>query len=457
MMNFTAPENRDVVDELVALAQQNEEDTTVLRHYFCKLKIICNEYVTITNGTDKSVYGYFATKGVKKALRFAPEMDMSAVNEKLASGKLQHGVDFFSAATDYISFVLNTIIPKLAEVDRDEGEKEGDLESQPSSPPKENLTAVNQEDAQESVDGEKGAEAKSSEDGHEEKKENEEEKGMPVTDPKEITPNDKTDEPPSKKVRAEAKKPRIPKFTPVHIPLEERKFCIFHEILEIPLLICNLPELHGFTEEELDALKFACNGSGLYGVVTPDHVLYGQPLVCERHMRRNYFHIYGPAKFPDIYVKGKLPNIGQVCKHGRGGRPVLEEGETQTNAENVKRSRTKHAKVQATIMNSYEQLCVHKNELALLVDANQLTIQSLEEEREQLSAQATFWHQQSEMYQSAWEDAKQQNQDLFQKYTELLTHAKGTSETNDTLKLELVGKDAQIFALQEELKQLRGF
>jgi len=148
MMNFTAPENRDLVDELVVLAQQNEEDTTVLRHYFCKLKIICNEYVTITNGTDKSVYGYFATKGVKKALRFAPEMDMSAVNEKLASGKLQHGVDFFSAATDYISFVLNTIIPKLAEVDRDEGEKEGDLESQPSSPPKENLTAVNQEDAQ---------------------------------------------------------------------------------------------------------------------------------------------------------------------------------------------------------------------------------------------------------------------------------------------------------------------
>ena len=98
-----------------------------------------------------------------------------------------------------------------------------------------------------------------------------------------------------------------------------------------------------------------------------------------------------------------------------------------------------------------------KNELALLVDANQLTIQSLEEEREQLSAQATFWQQQSEMYQSAWEDAKQQNQGLFQKYTELLTHAKGTSETNYTLKLELVEKVAHIFALQEEFKQLRGF
>ena len=158
-----------------------------------------------------------------------------------------------------------------------------------------------------------------------------------------------------------------------------------------------------------------------------------------------------------MYLKGKLPNIGQVCKQGRGGRPVLEEGKTQSNAENVKRSRTKHAKVQATIMNSYEQLCVQKNELALLVDANQLTIQSLEEEREQLSAQATFWQQESGMYQSAWEDAKQRNQDLFQKYTELLTHAKGTSETNDKLKLELIGKDAQIFALQEELKQLQGF
>jgi predicted RNase H-like nuclease (RuvC/YqgF family) len=98
-----------------------------------------------------------------------------------------------------------------------------------------------------------------------------------------------------------------------------------------------------------------------------------------------------------------------------------------------------------------------KNELALLVDANQLTIQSLEEEREQLSAQATFWQQKSGMYQSAWEDAKQKNQELVQKYTELLIRAKGTSKTNDTLKLELVGKDAQIFALQEKLKHLRGF
>ena len=124
-------------------------------------------------------------------------------------------------------------------MDCDEGEKEGNLEVQSSTLPKENVNASNQDDAEKNrVHGDIGplTEEKSRENGHEEFKENHKEKGMSVTDPKEVTSNDKDDESLAKKVRAGAKKLRIPKFPPVQIPLEERKFCIFHDILEIPLL-----------------------------------------------------------------------------------------------------------------------------------------------------------------------------------------------------------------------------
>ena len=41
---------------------------------------------------------------------------------------------------------------------------------------------------------------------------------------------------PKKTKSNKPKKKRLPPFEPVHVPLEGRKFCIFHEVVEIP---CN--------------------------------------------------------------------------------------------------------------------------------------------------------------------------------------------------------------------------
>ena len=51
------------------------------------------------------------------------------------------------------------------------------------------------------------------------------------------------------------KQKRLPPFEPVHIPLEERKFCTFHEVVKIPPAIACLPKIHRLTAEELQAFK----------------------------------------------------------------------------------------------------------------------------------------------------------------------------------------------------------
>ena len=144
-------------------------------------------------------------------------------------------------------------------------------------------------------------------------------------------------------------KPTFPKFQPVPIPLEERKFCVFHVVPEIPVLVCALPQAHGLTGQEVEALQSPCKGSALFGVVNPPHPLYGARLFCERHSRRKYYQLYGDQRCPPDFSH-KCPNLAQVCIQGAGGRPVIEEGKVQTNAQHMKRSRSKKKQCRTRLM-----------------------------------------------------------------------------------------------------------
>ena len=84
------------------------------------------------------------------------------------------------------------------------------------------------------------------------------------------------------------KKQRLPKIIPTVLSAEDKKFCIFHTVPDIPQVVQSIPDQYDFTAKELADLAVPCNGLALHGVVTPNHPLYGVPLVCDRHKARKY-------------------------------------------------------------------------------------------------------------------------------------------------------------------------
>ena len=66
-------------------------------------------------------------------------------------------------------------------------------------------------------------------------------------------------------------------------------------------------------------------------------------------------------------------NLGQVCIQGGGGRPFIEEGKVQSNAQNMKRSRVKADEVKVKLVQSYTQLVQEKDELSLRAESNFVT------------------------------------------------------------------------------------
>ena len=78
---------------------------------------------------------------------------------------------------------------------------------------------------------------------------------------------------------------RVAKIVAQKIASEDKQLCLFHVVHEIPKVVSALPDQHKFTANELVELQVPCNGTALFGVVTPDHPLFGVGLVCELHSR----------------------------------------------------------------------------------------------------------------------------------------------------------------------------
>ena len=110
-------ENRELVDGVILLVAENETDESVFRRLFTQLGIICNEYIVITRIGQRSINGYFAKKGTKKQHKFVPEMDEDLLETKVGSAGLVHGKDFFSNASDYITFVEAQLVPLAKKYD----------------------------------------------------------------------------------------------------------------------------------------------------------------------------------------------------------------------------------------------------------------------------------------------------------------------------------------------------
>ena len=76
-------------------------------------------------------------------------------------------------------------------------------------------------------------------------------------------------------------------------------------------------------------------------------------LVCKKHSSHKYYQLYGSNRCPEGFLQAaKRPNLGQVCIQGGGGRPVMEEGMVQSNAQNMKRSRAKADEVKVKLVQS---------------------------------------------------------------------------------------------------------
>ena len=284
-MNFAAEENRELVEAIVLLNNDTEADESTFRKLFSQLGIISSEYVVITRAAsgDPSLYAYFARKGARREHRFPQELDESLLEKKMLEASLLRGVDLFCGVGDYVQFVNKTIVPALegnlkppantadgdakipSETDKDSGEGEQSThraEKEPEVPL----------DAGEKGEGEPNKPT------------------QPVDGEPELAPDG------SKKRKSGPKKPKIPKFEPVLVPPEARKFCYFHKVPEIPPALLSIPEVHKFSQDEVAALRIPCKGSALWGVVTPNHPMYGVPVVCEHHARHKFFFSVWPEE-----------------------------------------------------------------------------------------------------------------------------------------------------------------
>ena len=212
--------------------KHEDTDTSDFRRMFSQLDVISRDFVVVTECGQRSMYGYFAVKGVKSKNKFLPEIDYYVLQEKLSSAGLKNGVDFFLKVEDYRTFVISVLMP-LFEKYNSKGNAEGEDE------------AVDGED--EVVDGDEnpvnivdpGAKATTTTD----------------PEPKETAP----------------KKQRVAKIVPTQLSSEEIKFCIFNTVQEIPKVVLALPAQHKFDAKELAELQVPCNGTALFGIVTPNH------------------------------------------------------------------------------------------------------------------------------------------------------------------------------------------
>ena len=94
-------ENIEIVEELVLLMKHEDTDTSDFRRMFSQLDVISRDFVVVTGCGQRSMYGYFAVKGVKSKNKFLPEIDYYVLQEKLSSAGLKNGVDFFLKVEDY--------------------------------------------------------------------------------------------------------------------------------------------------------------------------------------------------------------------------------------------------------------------------------------------------------------------------------------------------------------------
>ena len=110
-------ENREIVDELVLLTKHEDTDPSDFRRTFSQLDLISRDYVVVTGCGQRSLYGYFAVKGIKSKNKFFPEIDFNVLQEKLSSAGLKNGVDFFFASGGLPHLLTSVIVPLLEAYD----------------------------------------------------------------------------------------------------------------------------------------------------------------------------------------------------------------------------------------------------------------------------------------------------------------------------------------------------
>ena len=206
-------------EQLVTLVAEKNTNENVLRKLFLQIGIISSDCITVLR-PKQSGYGYFAKKGMRNANKFPLEMDEMVLETRLSECKLVHGVDFFSRSDNSISFVKSKIIPALEgakkppAVDTIEECEQEEKRDDPRPVEKDNK-GVNDLELPEI-------------EGNEVDNDLPEEEGEAGKDLPEAegagSGKDAFVDPPQKKPKHAPKNPRIPKFVPVKVSLEDRKF-----------------------------------------------------------------------------------------------------------------------------------------------------------------------------------------------------------------------------------------
>ena len=197
-------------------------------------------------------------------------------------------------------------------------------------------------------------------------------------------------------------------------------------------------------------MQIPCGGTALYGVVTPHHPLYGMALVCARHAKRKYYFLYGPERCPQDFPSDKLPNLAQICIQGAGGRPVIEEGKVQSNAQNIQRSRAKKAALKTTMLNSYAQLLEEKQQLALLVESHDLRYQELTEE-------CTAAKMDCQILQGRLEESQAKQTEASNNWVRLYDHAQQLTQLCASQKVKLDEQQNEVIVLKQRLLEFGSF
>ena len=417
--------NRDLVQTLVTLSKEEEHDESVYRRLFLQLGAISNDYVVVTRPGKSSLYAYFAKKGVRRSNKIGQDIDETMLEQKLVEGNLVLGVDVFMTAGHYKTFVDKVIVPAT-------------VAATSKLPPPVNDEIehlLEHSDPEEEKECDVNSESDTAGDGQ----------------PQVPSNGGEKEDPPAKKMA------RLPKFQPVHVTLEERKFCFFHDVAELPIAAVSMPDLYDLKPKDVESLKIGCSGSALFGVVTPGHPLFGVPLVCANHKARRFYQFYGPIKCQPGFVSNQTPNLGQVCVQGGGGRPVLQEGKVQSNAQNIKRSRAKATHVKAKLVQSYEELCVEKMQLSLQVESNALQYETLKQERDVLLQNCDFLMQQNNLLQEQVKEIEKKRGELYTNCVQLYQNQQELTQQRDQQAVLLAAKDKEIQTLHDALRQARGF
>ena len=444
-MSFSlTKDNKEAIEQLVALASNNDQDETIFRKLFSSLDFICNEYVLVTRSGKSSLYGYFAVKGKKKQHKFGREYDEKALQNKMIEAGLLYGFDLFTSAGDYIAFVERNLTKLCSSNTIDEETIQEPPINGGGSPEDGELYEVPPSDQVETSRSEQLKIPDSQKATREQREEDEENDG------KEGSPGGTGGKKPE---QTRTKKARFTKYEAVPLGPGEKKSCLFHSVPEIPRLILARPGNFGFTEEELIQLKAACNGTALYGVMNSNHSLYGIPLVCSKHSRRNYFHIYGQTKCPEEYNPLKLPNFTQVRIQGSGSRPSLQAGKVQSNAESIRKSRAKQAKVQGDLIKSYGEVLEEKEQLVQLVEAQRNMLATLEGQRDTYGRHAFEVEKEKAACLAELEQCRAQYGALQAQYNQMVEAARSVAASMEEKNVTIQNLQVQVTELQRSLEQ----